>query len=91
MSELMHLIETGNSMNFSHYSNPEVDPILIEAMSTNDDAKRAEAYERAIRLFTPDFPLIPLFYTNGSRAYSSALDIKPGNVQYDRIYHYSWK
>ncbi|MDR1966919.1 MAG: ABC transporter substrate-binding protein, partial [Synergistaceae bacterium] len=80
MSELMNLIETGNSMNFSHYSNPEVDPILIEAMSTNDAAKRAEAYERAIRLFTPDVPLIPLFYTNGSRAYSAGLEIKPGNV-----------
>ncbi|MDR1510495.1 MAG: ABC transporter substrate-binding protein [Synergistaceae bacterium] len=91
MSELMNLIETGNSMNFSHYSNPNVDPILIEAMSVNDDAKRAEAYERAIRLFTPDAPLIPLFYTNGSRAYSADLEIKPGNVQYDRIYHYSWK
>jgi peptide/nickel transport system substrate-binding protein len=91
MSELMNLIETGNSMNFSHYSNPDVDPILIEAMSTNDDSIRAKAYERAIKLFTPDVPLIPLFYTNGSRAYSAELEIKPGNVQYDRIYHYSWK
>jgi peptide/nickel transport system substrate-binding protein len=91
MSELMNLVETGNSMNFSHYSNPDVDPILIEAVSTNDGDKRAEAYERAIKLFTPDVPLIPLFYTNGSRAYSADLEIKPGNVQYDRIYHYSWK
>jgi peptide/nickel transport system substrate-binding protein len=91
MSELMNLIETGNSMNFSHYSNPAVDPILIEAVSTDDEGKRAEAYERAIKLFTPDVPLIPLFYTNGSRAYSAELEIHPGNVQYDRIYYYSWK
>jgi peptide/nickel transport system substrate-binding protein len=91
MSEVMNLLETGHSMNFSHYSNRELDPLLVDAAAVSDPAERAKIYEKAARLFSPDFPLIPLFYTNGSRAYSSELSVDEGSVQYDRIYYYSWK
>ncbi|MDR1020040.1 MAG: ABC transporter substrate-binding protein [Synergistaceae bacterium] len=91
MSELMNLLATGHSMNFSHYSNKGLDPLLVSAVAVSDTAERAKIYEKAVRLFTNDFPLIPLFYTNGSRAYSSGLSIDEGNVQYDHIYYYSWK
>jgi peptide/nickel transport system substrate-binding protein len=91
MSELMSLLATGHTMNFSHYSNTAADALFAEAAGERDPAERARIYERAIGLFTPDIPMIPLFYTNGSRAYSSELEIDAGNVQYDHIYYYRWK
>jgi len=90
MSETMSLLETGGSMNFSRYSNPAIDPYLSQAAATMDEAQRKSLYTEAIKIFHADVPLIPLYYTQGNRAYSKELAIEPGNVQYDHIYYYNW-
>ena len=91
MSEVMNLVRTGQGMNFSHYSNPEADVLIEQGNAAASVAERAGFYEQAIRAFTPGIPMIPLYYTYGSRAFSQDLAIDDGNVQYDRIYYYSWK
>jgi peptide/nickel transport system substrate-binding protein len=91
MAELMALLESGNPMNFSQYSNPAADPLIREAASISDEDRRKELYSEAIRLIMPEIPLVPLYYSYGSRAYSSALDIDPGWVEYDKVFYYSWK
>ncbi|MEL7563418.1 MAG: ABC transporter substrate-binding protein [Dehalobacterium sp.] len=90
MSETMSLLETGGSMNFSKYSNPLIDPYLVKASAEMDTEVRKQLYTEAIKIFTEDVPLIPLYYTQGNRAYSKDLVIEEGNVQYDHIYYYRW-
>ncbi len=91
MAELMALVRSGDTMNFSKYVNDEVTALVDAAASTTDVAEREQLYTEAINLFTPEIPLIPLYYTYGSRAYNSELTITEGNQQHDRLYYYSWK
>lgn len=91
MSETMSLLESGGSMNFSKYTNPAIDPFLTQASAEADTEVREQLYTEAIKIFTEDVPLVPLFYTQGIRAYSKDLTIEEGNVQYDRIVHYQWQ
>lgn len=90
MSETMSLLESGGSMNFSKYTNPAIDPFLAQASAETDAEVRKPLYTEAIKIFTQDVPLVPLYYTQGTRAYSKDLTIDAGNVQYDHIYYYQW-
>lgn len=91
MSETMGLLESGGSMNQTLYYNPAIDPFLAKASAETDTQVRKPLYTEAIKIFTQDVPLIPLYYTQGTRAYSKDLTIDAGNVQYDHIYYYKWK
>jgi peptide/nickel transport system substrate-binding protein len=91
MAELMALLETDNPMNFSRYTNPAADPLIREAAGLSDEAARKGLYEQAVKLVMPDVPLVPLYYSYGSRAYTSDLTIDPGWVEYDKVFYYSWK
>lgn len=91
MSETMSLLESGGSMNFSKYSNPAIDPFLAKGSVEMDTEVRKQLYTEALKIFTQDVPLVPLYYTQGTRAYSRDLVIDEGNVQYDHIYNYQWK
>jgi peptide/nickel transport system substrate-binding protein len=57
-------IPTGDraSRNRSRYSNPELDRILAEALSTTDQAKAKGLYTQAQELVSRDAPLLPLWY-----------------------------
>ncbi|ATW27914.1 ABC transporter substrate-binding protein [Candidatus Formimonas warabiya] len=90
MSETMGLLETGGSMNHCQYSNPAIDPYLTKASAEMDTEVRKQLYTEAIKIFTQDIPLIPLYYTQGTRAYTKGLTVDAGNVQYDHIYDYRW-
>ncbi len=90
MAELMALVKGGDSMNFSLYVNDEVTPLIEQAASIQDIEEREALYTQAINIFSEEVPLIPLYYTYGTRAYSSEFTCTDGNQQYDRIYHYSW-
>lgn len=81
----------GTLANFGNYENPDIEPFLAEGSSTTDLERRKEVYTEAIKIFREDVPLIPLYYTNGSRAYTSKLTIDENLVQYDRLFYYSWK
>jgi peptide/nickel transport system substrate-binding protein len=80
----------GASGNWSWYSNPELDKILEAAGGETDVAARKDLYKKAIDIFNQDVPQIPLYYPNGSRAYSKNLKIADGLVQYNRMYDYSY-
>lgn len=90
---LYHMLSAsdGALANFQLYENPEIEPYLQEGLSTSDLDARKEIYSDVIDIFVEDVPLIPLYYTNGSRAYSSDLTIDENLVQYDRLFYYSWK
>jgi ABC-type transport system substrate-binding protein len=91
MAELITLVETDNPMNFSNFSMPAIDPLIRQAAALTDETRRKALYEEAIRLYTPQYPLIPLYYSYGSRGYSSDLTIVEGWVQYDKAFYYRWK
>lgn len=77
--------------NFGDYKNDKMTELTIQGLAESDLEARKEIYAEAVELFIEDIPLIPLYYTNGSRAYSSELTIDENLVQYDMIYDYSWK
>jgi peptide/nickel transport system substrate-binding protein len=80
----------GASGNWSWYSNPDLDSILKAAGGETDAEARKDMYKQAIEIFSQDVPQIPLYYPNGSRAYSKNLKIEDGLVQYNRMYDYSY-
>ena len=53
--------QTGSFLNYSGYSNAEVDRLIALAERQNDAARRAHHYLEAERLLLRDYPVIPLF------------------------------
>lgn len=53
-SAFSRMLVTGGSMNFSGYSNPEVDSLMKQASSEMDDAKRHELYVEACLILERD-------------------------------------
>jgi oligopeptide transport system substrate-binding protein len=56
--------ESPNNDNF--YGNPEVDALLDEARSLDDEAARLELYQQAEQLIVDDAPWIPLYHGRAS-------------------------
>lgn len=77
--------------NDARYKNDRVDELLIAGAKEEDSEKRAAIYKEIAEIVNEDVPYIPLFYTKANRAYASDLKVAEGNVQYDKIYNYSWK
>ncbi|MDD3139461.1 MAG: ABC transporter substrate-binding protein [Lachnospiraceae bacterium] len=86
----LHTDSIGSPGNWSWYSNSEMDNLLVQAAGETDSDARKEMYAKAINIFVKDIPQIPLYYPNGSRAYSSDLSIEDGLVEYDKLFNYSW-
>jgi len=80
----------GAAGNWSWYSNPAVDELLTKAAGETDEEARKQLYADIIKIYTEDVPQIPLYYPNGSRAYSKDLVIEKGNTEYDRFFDYAW-
>ena len=53
--------QTGSFLNYSGYSNAEVDRLIALAERQNDADRRAHHYLEAERLLLRDYPVIPLF------------------------------
>ena len=54
---LFNTLSTGSSGNLTKYSNPAVDAALKEAQSTDDVAKRKQAYQAVQEALVQDFGL----------------------------------
>lgn len=80
----------GIAGNWSWYSNPAMDELLVKAAGETSPETRKQLYAEAIKIYTEDIPQVPLYYPDGSRAYSTKLVIEEGNVEYDRVFDYSW-
>lgn len=56
------LVESGVSYNFSGYSNPELDELLVKGRKSFDDEVRKSHYDRIQEIINEDLPLIPVFH-----------------------------
>ncbi|MDR1510489.1 MAG: ABC transporter substrate-binding protein [Synergistaceae bacterium] len=90
MNGSLNTVSIGAPGNWSFYSNPEMDKLLNSAVAETDPEKRKSLYAEAIKIYTEDVPAIPLYYPNGSRAYSKAVKIEDSMVEYNKFYDYSW-
>lgn len=81
----------GASGNWSWYSNPIVDELLEKAAGEPDEEVRKQLYAQVIEIYTEDVPQVPLFYPDGSRAFSNELVCDKGNAEYDRFFDYAWR
>lgn len=61
------------SYNICYYENEEVDQLLKDALSTADDAKRAEAYAKAQDIIWEESPLVCLANDNNTWASSAKM------------------
>jgi peptide/nickel transport system substrate-binding protein len=64
-------LSTGGSLNFGHYSNQQVDKLLLAGRTESAVAKRAEAYQAAARILVEDMPYDVLSYA-GFHVFTSA-------------------
>ncbi len=83
MNSLRALIATSDAArgygtaNRTRYSNPVVDNLLTEALTTMDDELRQAKLERAINFALADQPLIPVFHPTFDFAAKKGLTITP--------------
>lgn len=61
---LYDLFHTGAYQNRGRYSNPEVDTLLAEAITTLDRARAKELYTRAWDILSREMPQFPLWYVD---------------------------
>ena len=59
-------LHSQSSNNETMYSNPEVDALLEEARTEQDQAKRLELYQQAEEIVVQDVPWVPLFHGKGN-------------------------
>ncbi|MFB6108925.1 MAG: ABC transporter substrate-binding protein [Haloplanus sp.] len=65
---------TPSCCNISHYSNPKVDRLLDEGLTTYDESKRREIYREAQRRVVADAPAAFVRYSHRMEAFSSDVE-----------------
>jgi peptide/nickel transport system substrate-binding protein len=77
--------------NYSKYSNPEVDELLLEARATTDDAERKALYDQVWVILAKDVPYYP--YVETENGFVTSPDLKGGQVYEDGILRFDllWK
>lgn len=68
--------------NAGRYSNPEMDALLVKAMSTIDDAARDKMLQEAETMVLDDYGIIPLHYEQTVWAMKPTLSYEPRVDQY---------
>ena len=71
------LFHSESSNNHTHYSNPEVDELLMQARVETDSQTRYDLYNRAEQMILDDAPWVPLWFDGESK-----LLVKPGVQDY---------
>jgi peptide/nickel transport system substrate-binding protein len=61
-------------LNWGHYSNKDLDKILMQARQTTNDAERKKLYAAAIDLYVADMPFIVLYHYKSLWAAHSNID-----------------
>jgi peptide/nickel transport system substrate-binding protein len=54
--------QKGAATNFSFYSDPEMDRLLLEGRRQTDPARRQEIYEQVLSIWRRDMPIVPLVH-----------------------------
>ncbi|GAB2704267.1 peptide ABC transporter substrate-binding protein [Kitasatospora kifunensis] len=71
---LQPVYTTDGSSNDSHYSNPQFDAQVNKANAEPDQATSVSAFQDAEKMLVTDVPAIPLWYQNGTVAWSSRVN-----------------
>jgi peptide/nickel transport system substrate-binding protein len=61
---ILQNFKTGESNNFVHYSNPEVDELIDQGIAATDQEERARIYQEIQAILLEDLPWINLFVAN---------------------------
>lgn len=61
MSMLLHTNSIGLGLNYGNYSNPNLDLIFNRLKTESDFEQRKNYYLEAIKIFTDDMPIVPLY------------------------------
>ena len=61
-SDLFTQLQTGNALNYPHWSNAEFDRLVNEAGQLASPAARNAAYQSAEKILLNEMPLIPLYF-----------------------------
>lgn len=83
-SMFFHRIGTGGMMNFSNYSNEEVDTLFAEAAAMNDQEARAVNYKRIQEICAEDFIIVPLSEDIAINVYKDYLTGLPYDTAADK-------
>ena len=65
---------TAGGINFSSYSDPEMDDLFTRARQSTDQAERRDLYRQAIDIFNRDFPYIFTYHLAEMKAYRNELE-----------------
>jgi oligopeptide transport system substrate-binding protein len=71
---LSPLYSTNASSNDGDYSNPEVDALLTEGISSTDPEQANELFQQAQTILLQDLPAIPLWYSNVTGGYAEGVE-----------------
>lgn len=72
-SMFYHRIGTNGTMNFSHYSNGEVDAMFEEAAGMTDQGERGELYKKIQEICAEEYLIVPLSEDIGINVYKTYL------------------
>lgn len=89
-SNAMHTDSIGPTGNWSIYSNPVADDLIVKASIEQDNEVRKQYYAELVKIFVDDIVYCPLYSVTSSRAYSTKFEIEPGLARYDLIQNYKW-
>lgn len=70
IADLSTVLQTGGSLNFTKYSNPEVDELITAAQNEVEPAKIKQLNDKVQEIFARDLPTPCLYYQNQLRAVS---------------------
>ena len=79
-----------NNLNCARYSNPEVDALFEQGVSTVDKAERESIYKELINIVQEDAVYAPVFFRQAPVAYDPNLNVNFYLAQ-NLYYEWSWK
>lgn len=82
-SSFYHRIATDGMMNFSHYSNAEVDDSFAQASGIMDQTERGDLYKKIQEYCAEDFIIVPFSEDNAVNVYKSYLSGLPYDENVD--------
>lgn len=83
MGALLHTNSIGNGMNYGYYSNYNLDYILERLKLESDYEIAKENYLSAIRIFTEDMPIVPLYIKTNALLVDESLQGEVNPIQSD--------
>lgn len=96
MDDYMHLLFHSSGVgifNYSRYSNPRMDKILMDGKSEMNEEKREALYGEAVKIMIEDAIQVPLFFQTGFYAHTKDLTINQGLMNFGNglyLYDYKW-